>query len=159
MKVSKSILPSCLTFYGLYVYACVWGTRWAPGTAALLYSVTDCNKKDWQDSWRCSRHPAFSLLCVVCVCVYVCWYVLPWTKKKEPSVAYQPPSLGVVLQGGRGCSPGNFFSFKVAEPLKFNSLAARFMPTVEYANETKAYDGSTPAQIDHGLYGKGATTG
>ena len=53
--------------------------------------------------------------------------------------------------GVRGSSPGIFFSFKVAEPLKFNSQAARFTPTVEYANKTKAYvDGSTPAQIDHG---------
>ena len=37
------------------------------------------------------------------------------------SVAYQPPSLGVVLRRGRGVrgsSLGNFFLFKVAEPPK-----------------------------------------
>ena len=36
-------------------------------------------------------------------------------------VAYQPPSLGVVLGrrwGVRGSSPGKFFSFKVAQPPK-----------------------------------------
>ena len=47
------------------------------------------------------------------------------------TVAYQPPSLGVVLQRGRGVrgsSPGNFFHLRWLNPLKFNSQAARFMP-------------------------------
>ena len=51
-----------------------------------------------------------------------------------PAVAYQPPSLGVVLRGGRGVrgsSPGNFFSFKVAEPPKIKFLR---QPGPVYAN-------------------------
>ena len=62
--------------------------------------------------------------------------------------------------GSGGPPPGNFFHLRCLNSLKFKSQASRFMPTVEYANKTKAnVDGSAPTQIDHGSYGKGATTG
>ena len=52
------------------------------------------------------------------------------------SVAYQPPSLVVVLGRGRGSGgpvPENFFHLRWLNPLKFNPQAARLW----YANKTK----------------------